>query len=127
MLLTTNRQEHYATVKFECYIIKFSGLLPPLLLQSKRGVRIEHVDFCAISELHCLLLTISCFDNELVLMLIDFESRTFLFHLSRLCLVLGFDDINKGAYLAFKSIFHNVLNLFWFDCEITFESVPGTN
>jgi len=34
----------------------------------------------------------SCFDNELVLMLIGFESRTLLFHLSTMCLVLGFDD-----------------------------------
>ena len=34
---------------------------------------------------------------------------------------------NEGAYLTFKSIFHKALNLFQFDCEITLESVPGTN
>ena len=33
---------------------------------------------------------------------------------------------NEGAYLTFKSIFHNALNLFVFDCEITLVSVPGT-
>ena len=35
--------------------------------------------------------------------------------------------LNEGAYLIFKSIFHTVLNLFVFDCEITLVSVPGTN
>jgi len=40
---------------------------------------------------------------------------------------LGFDDIKQGAYLTFKSIFHKALNLFKFDCEITLESIPGTN
>ena len=34
---------------------------------------------------------------------------------------------NEGAYLTFKSIFHNDLNLFVFDCEITLVSVPRTN
>ena len=29
--------------------------------------------------------------------------------------------------LSFKSIFHKALNLFRFDSEITFKSVPGTN
>jgi len=29
--------------------------------------------------------------------------------------------------LTFKSIFHKALKLFQFDCEITIESVPGTN
>jgi len=40
----------------------------------------------------------------------------------------GFDDILKrGAYLTFKSIFHNALKLFYFDCQIKVVSVPGTN
>ena len=34
---------------------------------------------------------------------------------------------NEGDYLTFKSIFHKALNWFEFDCEITLESVPGTN
>jgi len=34
---------------------------------------------------------------------------------------------NEETYLTFKSIFHKALNLFEFDCEITLESVPGTN
>jgi len=34
---------------------------------------------------------------------------------------------NEGAYLRFQSIFHKALNLFRFDCDITLESVPGTN
>ena len=34
---------------------------------------------------------------------------------------------NERAYLTFKSIFHKALNLYKFDCEITLESVPGTN
>ena len=34
---------------------------------------------------------------------------------------------NEGAYLIFKSIFHKVLNLVQFDCEITIESVAGSN
>ena len=34
---------------------------------------------------------------------------------------------NEGTYLTFKSIFHKAHNLFYFDCEITIESVPGTN
>jgi len=34
---------------------------------------------------------------------------------------------NEEAYLTFKSIFHKALNFFKFDCEITLESVPGTN
>ena len=29
--------------------------------------------------------------------------------------------------MTFKSIFHKAHNLFYFDCEITIESVPGTN
>ena len=41
------------------------------------------------------------------------------------CLVLTI--FNEEAYLTFKSIFHKALNLFWFDCEIMLESVPGTN
>ena len=38
------------------------------------------------------------------------------------------DSINHtdGANLTFKSIFHKALNLFYL-CEITLESVPGTN
>jgi len=39
----------------------------------------------------------------------------------------GFDNILEVAYLTFKSIFHKAFNLFYFDCEITLESVPGTN
>ena len=35
--------------------------------------------------------------------------------------------LNEGAYLTFKSIFNNALNLFLFDCEITLVSVPGIN
>ena len=35
--------------------------------------------------------------------------------------------LNEGAYLTFKLIFHTVLNLFVFGCEITLVSVPGTN
>ena len=42
-----------------------------------------------------------------------------------LCLVLTI--FNEGAYLIFKPIFHMAFNLFQFDCEITLESVPGTN
>jgi len=34
---------------------------------------------------------------------------------------------NEGAYLTFKSIFHKALNLFKFYCDITLETVPGTN
>jgi len=35
---------------------------------------------------------------------------------------------NEGeAYLTFTSIFHKALTLLLFDCEITLESVPGTN
>jgi len=34
---------------------------------------------------------------------------------------------NEAAYLTSESIFHKALNLFYFDCEITLESVPGTN
>jgi len=34
---------------------------------------------------------------------------------------------NERAYLTFKSIFHKALNLYKFDCEITLESVHGTN
>jgi len=34
---------------------------------------------------------------------------------------------NEGAYLTLKSIFHKARNLFEFDCDITLESVPGTN
>ena len=34
---------------------------------------------------------------------------------------------NEGAYLTFKSIFPKALNVFKFDCEITLDSVPGTN
>ena len=41
------------------------------------------------------------------------------------CLVLTI--FNDGAYLTFKSIFHKALSLFYFDYEITLESVPGTN
>jgi len=38
-----------------------------------------------------------------------------------LTLVLVLTIFNQGAYLSFKSIFHKALNLFYFDCEITFE------
>jgi len=31
---------------------------------------------------------------------------------------------NEGDYLTSKLIFHKALNLFYFDCEITLESVP---
>ena len=34
---------------------------------------------------------------------------------------------NEEAYLTFKPIFHKVLNISYFECEITLESVPGTN
>jgi len=34
---------------------------------------------------------------------------------------------NEGAYLTFKSNFHKALSSFQFDCEITLESVSGTN
>jgi len=34
--------------------------------------------------------------------------------------------INDGVYLTFKSIFNKVLNLFYFDFEIMFESLPET-
>ena len=34
---------------------------------------------------------------------------------------------NEGTYLTFKSIFHKALDLFYFDCDITLESVPVTN
>jgi len=34
---------------------------------------------------------------------------------------------NEGAYLKHMSIYFKALNLFKFDCEITRESVPGTN
>ena len=39
----------------------------------------------------------------------------------------GFAIFNEEAYLTFMSIYHKTLNLFQFDCEITLESVPGTN
>ena len=35
--------------------------------------------------------------------------------------------LNEGAYLTIKSTFQKALNLFKFDCEITLESIPGTN
>jgi len=38
-----------------------------------------------------------------------------------------FDGIKRGAYLTFKSIFHKALKLILFNCEITLDSVPGTN
>jgi len=34
--------------------------------------------------------------------------------------------INDGVYLTFKSIFNKVVNLFYFDFEIMFESLPET-
>ena len=34
---------------------------------------------------------------------------------------------NEVAYLTLTSIFHKAFNVFSFDCEITFESIPGTN
>ena len=42
-------------------------------------------------------------------------------------MILVLTLFNEVAYFAFKSIFHKALNLFKFDCEITLESVPGTN
>ena len=39
----------------------------------------------------------------------------------------GLTIFNEGAYSTFKSIFHKALNSFWFNCEITLKSVPGTN
>ena len=45
----------------------------------------------------------------------------------RLDLFLVLTIFNEGAYLPFKSIFHKALNSFKFDCEITLESVSGTN
>ena len=44
-----------------------------------------------------------------------------------MCSILVLTIFNEGAYLISKSIFHKPLNLFEFDCEITLESVPGTN
>ena len=44
----------------------------------------------------------------------------------RLVRSFGFGDIYRGGFLTFKSLFHKALDLFWFDCEFTFESVPGT-
>jgi len=41
--------------------------------------------------------------------------------------VLVLTIFNEGAYLTFKSIYHKALNLFEFDCDITLESVSGTN
>ena len=36
--------------------------------------------------------------------------------------------MDKTAYeVTFKSILHKALNVFEFDCEITLESVHGTN
>ena len=43
------------------------------------------------------------------------------------CLVLVLTIFNEGAYLTVKSIFPKALTLHYFDCEITLESVPGTN
>jgi len=34
---------------------------------------------------------------------------------------------NEGAYLTYKSIFHKADYGLTFDCDITLESVPGTN
>ena len=34
---------------------------------------------------------------------------------------------NEKGYLTFKSFFHKALNLFELDCDITVDSVPGTN
>jgi len=31
------------------------------------------------------------------------------------------------AYMTQMLIYHNILNIFWFYCKITLESVPGTN
>ena len=40
----------------------------------------------------------------------------------------GFDDILMRELIwQLKSISHKALNLFQFDCEITLQSVPGTN
>jgi len=41
--------------------------------------------------------------------------------------VLVLTIFSEGAYFTLESIFHKALNLFKFDCEITLESVPGTN
>ena len=47
--------------------------------------------------------------------------------LCNIVLVLVLTIFNERAYLTFKSIFHKALNLVKFDCEITLESVHGTN
>ena len=48
--------------------------------------------------------------------------------MSRLVItILVLTIFNEVANLTFKSIFHKALNLFWFDCKIKLESVPGTN
>ena len=40
----------------------------------------------------------------------------------------SFFVLTRGIFLIFlKSIFNKALNLLEFDCEITLESVPGTN
>ena len=41
--------------------------------------------------------------------------------------VLVLTIFSEGTYLTFKSIYHKAINLFEFDCDITLESVPGTN
>jgi len=58
-------------------------------------------------------------DQGTVQTLFENQTRVFLF--------VFLTIFNEGAYLTFKSIFHKALNLFWFDCEITLEFVPGTN
>ena len=55
--------------------------------------------------------------------IVDLQSKILEMTVSFLVLKI----FNAGACLTFKSIFHKALNLFQFDCEITLESVPGTN
>ena len=61
---------------------------------------------------------------------IETEKNTHLkqyIHIVQSNLLLLLTIFNEGAYLTFKSIFHKALNLSYTDCEITLESVPGTN
>ena len=62
---------------------------------------------------------------------LDFNLINFAYSISplfiRIYRILVLTILNEEGYLTFKSIFHKVLNLFKFNCEITLESVPGTN
>ena len=62
---------------------------------------------------------------------LDFNLINFTYSISplfiRIYRILVLTILNEEGYLTFKSIFDKVLNLFKFDCEITLESVPGTN